>query len=370
MNKNRFRIIFNIARGMMMVVAEFVKSHMAGAESTNNSQTEIPLTKNQNDISVTLRPLAFSLMCALGLVTVLPNPFNVGPAHAEVRAATNVPGNQRSIILRAPNGVEVVNIPTPSAAGVSRSVYEIFDVLRQGLIINNSRNNVQTELGGWIQGNPWLATGSARIILIEVNSSNPSYLNGYTEIAGSRAEFIIANPNGISCNGCGFINASRAVLTTGTPILSGGDLTGYRVTGGSVNIWGNGLDASRSNYTDIIARAVEVNAGIWANDLKITTGANQVNADNTQASTIAASGAAPASGFALDVAALGGMYAGKITLIGTEAGLGVRNAGVINAATGNLTLTADGQLQNTGSIIGHGDVAIAASATISNSGTL
>lgn len=130
------------------------------------------------------------------------------------------------------------------------------------------------------------------------------------------------------------------------------------------------MDASRSNYTDIIARAVEINAGIWANDIKVTTGANQVNVDNTQAAAIAASGAAPASGFALDVAALGGMYAGKITLIGTEAGLGVRNAGVINANTGSLTLTADGQLQNSGSIIGNGDVAIATSATISNSGTL
>jgi len=352
MNKNRFRITFNVARGLMMVVAEFVKSHMAGAESTNNSQIDTTFTKAQSGISVTLRPLAFSLMCAMGLVVIVPNPTNINSAHAEAKAATNVPGNQRPTVLSAPNGVEVVNIQTPSYAGVSRNVYETLNVPQQGMIFNNSRTNVQTELGGWIQGNPWLATGSARIILNEINSSNPSYLNGYMEIAGSRAELIIANPNGISCNGCGFINASRGVLTTGTPILSGGDLTGYRVTGGTVNIWGNGLDASRSNYTDIIARAVEVNAGIWANDLKITTGANQVNAANTQATIIAGSGPAPASGFTLDVAALGGMYAGKIILIGTEAGLGVRNAGVISASTGNLMLDVNGNLTNSNTLAG------------------
>lgn len=368
MNKNRFRIIFNQLRGLMMVVAENVKSHTASAESGTNSKAASlspSPTKNQSNMSVTVRPLAFSLMCALGLVTVIPNSFNVGSAHAEAKAATNVPGNQRPTVLTAPNGVEVVNIQTPSAAGVSRNVYEILNVPTQGMIFNNSRTNVQTELGGWIQANPWLASGSARVILNEINSSNPSYLNGYMEIAGSRAEFIIANPNGISCNGCGFINASRAILTTGIPILNGGDLTGYRVTGGTVNFWGNGLDASRSNYTDIIARAVEVNAGIWANDLKITTGANQVNAANTQATKITGSGATP--NFALDVSALGGMYAGKITLIGTEAGLGVRNAGVISANAGHLTLDVNGNLTNSNTLAGTTQTSIQAD-HISNSG--
>lgn len=362
MNKHRFRIIFNQLRGLMMVVAENVKSHSTSAEPGAHA-TAVSLspsfTTDKAGTTLALRPLAFSLMLALGTaVMIIPNPANISAAHAEAIAATNVPGNQQPTVLNAPNGVEVVNIQTPSAAGVSRNVYEILNVPRQGMIFNNSRTNVQTELGGWIQGNPWLANGSARIILNEINSSHPSYLNGFMEIAGSRAELIIANPNGISCNGCGFINASRGVLTTGTPILSGGDLTGYRVTGGTVNIWGNGLDASRSHYTDIIARAVEVNAGLWANDLKITTGANQVNTANTQTSVITATGAAPASGIALDVAALGGMYAGKITLIGTEAGLGVRNAGVISANAGHLTLDINGNLTNSNTIAGTTQISI------------
>ena len=73
--------------------------------------------------------------------------------------------------------------------------------------------------------------------------------------------------------------------------------------------------------------------------LRINTGSGQVNAANTQATPAApgSSGGAPA--FALDVSALGGMYAGKITLIGTEAGVGVRNAGEIGASAGSVTVT-------------------------------
>jgi len=367
MNKNRFRIIFNELRGLFMAVPEHVRSHTAGSSTTSLAAVEISA---HHAITVTLRPVAFCIMLALGLVSIVPTPFNIQSAHAEARADHSAPPNKQPTVLAAPNGVEVVNIQTPNARGVSHNIYSVLNVPEQGLIFNNSRSNVQTQLGGWVQGNPWLATGSASIILNEVNSNNPSYLNGFMEIAGSRAELIIANPAGISCNGCGFINASRGVLTTGAPQLSGGDLIGYRVTGGTVSIWGNGLDASRTNYTDIIARTVEVNAGLWANDLKITTGANEVNASNSQATVIAASGPAPAASYALDVSALGGMYAGKITLVGTEAGLGVRNAGSIGTTAGSITITADGQLQNSGSFIARADAAISTSGNISNSGTL
>jgi len=230
----------------------------------------------------------------------------------------------------------LVNIQNPSAAGVSRNAYRQFDVNGEGAILNNSQGNVQTQLGGWVSGNPWLSGGSARVILNEVNSVNSSHLNGYVEIAGSRAELVIANPAGISCNGCGFINAHRATLSAGAPIIDHGALTGYHVANGLINIHGQGLDARDTNYTDLIARSVEVNAGIWAQQLNITTGSGSAQT------------ASPA--FALDVAALGGMYAQRIVLLGTEHGVGVRNAGHIGASAGQLIVTADGQLQNTGTL--------------------
>lgn len=313
MNKNRFRIVFNAARGLRMAVAEC--AHSFGKAST-------------------------TVCAAVSLFA--------SPLFAQIVADPSAPSGQRPTVLVAPNGVPLVNIQTPSAAGVSRNTYSQFDVNAQGAILNNSRTNVQTQLGGWVQGNPWLATGGARVILNEVNSANPSHLRGFVEVAGQRAEVIIANPAGIHVNGGGFINASRAMLTTGTPIMNGGALDGYRVQRGSVSVGGAGLDARLTDHTAILARAIEVNAGIWANDLQLVTGANDIGADQTTVQAQPASGTPPA--FALDVANLGGMYAGKITLVGTEAGLGVRNAGTIGASAGDVVIDANGWLSNKGSL--------------------
>ena len=313
-----------------------------------------------------LRPTAFAALLACGAQLAL-----LPAAHAQVVAYKAAPASQRPTVLSAGNGVPLVNIQTPSAAGVSRNTYEQFDVETQGVILNNSRTNTATQLGGWVQGNPWLARGSARVILNEVISANPSQLLGYVEVAGSAAQVVIANPAGVTCNGCGFINASRATLTTGTPQISGGNLDSYRVEGGTIRIEGAGMDASRVGYTDLIARAVEVNAGLWAQTLKATTGTNVVSADNSQATpTSPAPGSGPAPAFSIDVAQLGGMYAGKIVLVGTEAGVGVRNAGTLGASAGEVVVTVDGRLTNSGSLIAAGNVSVDAHAGIANSGTL
>lgn len=316
-----------------------------------------------------LKPLAAAL-------TVLCAALAAPPGYGQIVAAPDAPGAQRPVLLTAPNGVPLINIQTPSAAGVSRNVYQQFNVDPQGAILNNSRNNAQTQLGGWVQGNPQLAGGGARVILNEVNGGDPSRLRGYLEVAGQRAEVVIANPAGISVDGGGFINASRATLTTGTPQLSAiGGLDGYLVRGGTVSIEGKGLDLSRTDYAAILARAVQANAGIWAGELKVVTGANRIDADHGRVEAVAAAGAAPA--YALDVAALGGMYAGKIALIGTEAGLGVRNAGTVQAASaqagaglagaGQLVVTSAGRLENLGILQGTTDVALSAAA-LANSG--
>jgi len=353
MNKHRYRIIFNAVRGGMMVVAENVKSHLGKAAAGKTVATSIIRLPTLQQ-SHTLRPIAFNLMLALGMAVIIPHPLNIAAASADIVADQAAPSSQRPMVMNAANGTPLVNIQTPSAAGVSRNTYSQFDVNSNGVILNNSRANIETQLGGWVQANPYLAGGAAKVILNEVNSQNPSLLNGYIEVAGSRAQVVIANPAGISCNGCGFINAHRATLTTGTPILNGGSLLGYRVGGGNINIYGNGLDTSQTNFTDVIARAVEINAGIWANALNVTTGTNQVSVDqdghHTSVTVISPDSGSTAPAFAVDVAALGGMYAGKISMVGTEAGLGVRNAGTIGASVGEVSITADGLLQNTGSL--------------------
>ncbi|WP_256099222.1 filamentous hemagglutinin N-terminal domain-containing protein [Variovorax sp. SG517] len=335
------RVVFNAARGMRMVVQETAASTGKGAS----------------------RATTAAGAAALAGVLI------AGAAHAQIVGAPNVPGNLRPTVLTAPNGVPLVNIQTPSAAGVSRNVYNQFSVGSNGAILNNSRVNVQTQLGGFVQGNPNLATGPARIILNEVNGGTPSQLRGYIEVGGQRAEVIIANPAGISVDGGGFINASRATLTTGTPQFNAvGGLDSFLVRGGTITIDGAGLDASKTDYAAILARAVQANAAIYATDLKVVTGANQINADHTQVTPTAGTGAAPT--FALDVAALGGMYAGKIVLVGTEQGLGVRNAGNIGASAGSLIVTASGRLENTGTLEGRSVQLASTGSDIVNQGTI
>ncbi|HHE7611682.1 two-partner secretion domain-containing protein [Pseudomonas aeruginosa] len=354
MNKNLYRIVFNRALGLFQVVAEIARRNGPGGSDGT--------TAAGSRFLATVRPLRFAIALALGQAVVVPM------ANAQVVADPSAPGNQRPTVLEAANGVPLVNIQTPSAAGVSRNTYRQFDVDQQGAILNNSRANTQTELGGWVQGNPWLARGTARVILNEVNSSNPSQLRGYVEVAGDRAQLVIANPAGISCDGCGFINADRSTLTTGKPIINGGSLEGYRVEGGAIQIGGNGMDASTTNYTDLIARSVQANAGIWAQQLQVTTGTNEVSADHTQVQKIAASGDTPA--FALDVGALGGMYSQKIVLVGTEHGVGMRNVGTIGAGVGQLVVTADGRLENSGTMQARTDTRIDASGGLANAGTV
>ncbi|WP_337178460.1 filamentous hemagglutinin N-terminal domain-containing protein [Hydrogenophaga borbori] len=293
-------------------------------------------------------------------VAVAMGAWSIGtPAWPQIVADPGAPGRQRPTVLPAGQGVALVNIQTPSAAGVSRNSYRQFDVGAAGAILNNSRGQAQTQLGGWVAGNPWLATGGARIILNEVNSSDPSWLKGPIEVAGQRAEVVIANPSGIQVDGAAFLNASGVTLTTGTPVFNGGALDAYLVQGGQVRVEGAGLDARGADATAILARATQLNAALWAQRLTLVSGANTIDAASQRPT-----GAAPPTGeapaFALDVAAVGGMYAGQIQLIGTEAGLGVNNQGVISAESGPLQLRADGWLVNKGSLQSEGELQVKA----------
>ena len=348
MNRQCYRLVFNPAKGQLVVTSELAA---ASGKSPAESGRVGRHRARQPAIAATLAALL------LGSPVV----------QASIASDPNAPGNQRPTVLETANGVPQVNIQTPSAAGVSRNSYRQFDVTSKGVILNNSRSNTQTQLGGWVQGNPHLTSGEARVILNEVNSRHPSQLRGYLEVAGSRAEVVIANPAGIDVNGAGFINASRATLTTGTPELRNGELTGYRVQQGTVNIGGAGLDASSTDYTAILARAVEVQGGVWANELEVVTGANRIGRDG-QIERLDAQGDAP--DVAIDVAHLGGMYAGKIRLVATEAGVGVNNAGSIAAThaggVGEVVLTADGQIVNRGAITAQGDIQLTSQTGIDN----
>ena len=257
------------------------------------------------------------------------------------------------------NGIPLVNITAPSSGGVSRNEYETFNVPDKGAILNNSYTLSKTELAGYVQGNNNMAERPAKIIVNEVTGAGSTSMDGFLEVAGNRADVVIANPNGITVNGGGFINTGKAFLTTGKPVYDGEDhLQRLDITGGDILIEGKGLGGKETGSLAILSRAVKINAGIWAKDLHITTGANTVDAKTLEASAIEGKGGRPA--FALDTAAIGGMYAGRITLVGTEKGLGVNNSGTWSAED-NLTLDWNGDLKNSGTIYSKGNTDLRAS---------
>ena len=296
--------------------------------------TTIKKHKNHTQRFV-LRPLAVSLLGFLASASVWSDGIVADP---------NAPRGQQPTVLQSNNGLPVVNIQTPTRAGVSVNQYQQFNVGENGTVLNNSRQNVQTQLGGWIQGNPWLARGEARVIVNQVNGSHPSQLNGYLEIGGRRADLVIANPAGINVNGGGVINANQVTLGAGNAVIQDGQYAGITAGSGSLNIAAGGLDTSRNDYTNLIANAVNVNGGIWANRLSVQAGGSSADTA-TQPNT-----------FAIDTGALGGMYAGTIHLMvnGAEQN-SIRNAGQIFARAGEVRLDAAGNVVNSGSIVATGE---------------
>ena len=248
----------------------------------------------------------------------------------------------------ARNGMTVVNINTPNDKGLSHNQYDAFNVDHKGLILNNANRPVNTELAGYIMGNPNLVGPTANTILNEVTGTGATSMNGALEVAGNKAHVIIANPNGISVNNGTFINANSATLTTGNPIINNGSITGYQVQQGSITVGEKGLNASKTARTDLLAEAVQLNGKVWAQDAQVVTGKNAISVDATGTVTnISKTGASTPIG--LDVAAIGGMYANSMYLVGTNDGFGVNNQGVLSAQN-KLTVDSTGKLQNTGTI--------------------
>ncbi|WP_059812967.1 hemagglutinin repeat-containing protein [Burkholderia ubonensis] len=355
MNKNQYRLVFSRVRGMLIAVEETVSS--SGKAGRGEAVRKVAGALQRVMPRVALRRVAFAALAMAGVVPMW--------AGAQVVGA----GPHAPAVVQTQSGLPQVNINKPSGAGVSLNTYSRFDVQKPGVILNNSSVITNTQQAGYINGNPNFGPNdAARIIINQVNSNNPSQLRGYVEVAGQRAEVIISNPSGLVIDGGGFINTSRAVLTTGAPTLNAdGSLAGFNTTRGLITVQGAGLNAANVDQVDLIARAVQTNAAIYANNLNVVTGANQVNHDTLQATSIQGEGAAPA--VAIDVSQLGGMYANRIFLVGTEGGVGVRNAGTIAADAMGMTLTTGGRLVQSGKISSLGNVAVLAAGGVENSGT-
>ena len=283
------------------------------------------------------------------------------PALANEPSIIADPGaSNRPDILKAPNETLIINITNPDSKGVSINEYSRFNTPTTGTILNNSNKNIDTKIAGQIDAN-YRLNKEASLIINKVNSAEKSSLKGNLEVAGSRADVVIANPNGISVDGLNMINSRSLTLTTGSiNKLSPKEIE--LISNNSIDIVGDGLNDKSSDYTNVISNAINLNSNIHANELNIigekAVGSskdrlyNDVKAKNQENS------------FSLDSSALGGMYANKIKLVGTSNGVGVNNNGLV-IANNNIEISLDGDIVNTGAIASNKEAKIEAK-TITN----
>lgn len=340
---------------MFMAVAENTRSQSkaAGQTSTLSISSEEGACIQPSTQTFKNHWIVKSLVASMSLW------MSLAPVYAQIQADPSANAANRPIIGVGKNSqgqsVPVINIQTPTN-GVSHNIYKQMDVLNNGVVLNNSRGGATSTIVGSVAANPFLAKGEAHLILNEVNSNIASKFEGNLEVAGQRADVIIANPAGIQIKGGGFINANKAIFTTGKPQLNAdGSIKQFIVSQGKVTVDANassnlGLGGNNNNadYVDIYARAIELNAQLHANkDIQVLAGNNTISADLQEISTSTGTGTVPT--LAIDVKNLGGMYANNIYLLGTEKGLGVSNAGTVRSIN-NLVVTSAGKIENTGTL--------------------
>ena len=302
----------------------------------------------------------------MGLMIVDPLVVPFAYAANPIEVDTNAPHERQATVGQAGNGITLVNVAGPSTGGVSRNDYTNFNVPQNGVILNNSYQMSNTKLGGYVPGNSNMMRGSANVIVNEVTSHNPTDMKGFIEVAGRKASVVVANPNGITVDGGGFINTDRAVLTTGkTEYDSKGNLNSYRVEQGRISINGNGLNAKDANALQILTEATNVNAGVWANTIETRTGKNTIDAKTLDTKKIGDS-----SNVGLDVSAIGGMYANSITMKGTNTGLGVNVKGVVSSTQAS-SITSEGKIIVDGGVTSNGNTTLTGqSIAIHNNGVV
>ena len=279
---------------------------------------------------------------------------------AEILADTNVPKSNQPTILKTPNNAIQVDIVKPNNKGVSINEYSKFNTTDKGTILNNSRNGADTITGGYIHANPRLSEKTAKLIVNKISSNKKSSLKGNIEIAGDKADLIIANPSGIDIDGVHFINSKSTTLTSAELKFKDGALNNIDVKQGEISISNRGLK-DESNYLNIISKTAKISANVYANNLNIITGKNRLDKDLNILSS-----SSDDTKISIDTSNLGGMYANKIKLIATNKGIGVSNNAKI-VANHDISINLNGDLINKADLISNDNINIKAK-DIENSG--
>lgn len=246
--------------------------------------------------------------------------FGSTPALAQTALqAADAPGG--TPLIHDAHGVPVIAIVAPDANGLSHNRFLDYNVGQPGLVLNNALQAGQSQLAGALAANPQFQGQAASTILNEVISRSASLIEGPQEIFGRPADYVLANPNGITVNGGSFINTTRAGFLVGKPIVEDGRLR-YLDTlqgDGSLTVLGQGA-ANREGALALIAPRIEtLGPTDAATELDIIAGRNRVDVDD---GSVLRHQTAPST--ELDATLFGAMRAGRVRVVSTTEGAGVR----------------------------------------------
>ncbi|MFT6333062.1 MAG: filamentous hemagglutinin family protein, partial [Lentimonas sp.] len=274
-------------------------------------------------------------------------------------------GTTNTMTDRTAGGNAMVYTATTSAGGVSDNHMTDYQNYENTILNNRKGEGVYSHLeGGFVNRNPNYGRGinEAKIILIQVTGPNRTNMRAITEIVGGTAALIIANSNGIDIAGASFMNTDKLTFVGGrTTLDENGNLNKFdmsRQLGSSITIAGVnnngvislGLDASNVQYVDIVSRSIEVVGEIQGNEdedgeLNLRMGNDKFDYGTKEITSDDSLGAATKPAFALDSSHIGGMYAGRINLIATENGLGVRTRGTLVSNVSDINFDVAGDIE-------------------------
>ncbi|KWE58620.1 filamentous hemagglutinin [Burkholderia ubonensis] len=263
-------------------------------------------------------------------------------------AAGIVPdGGTATSVSLAPDGRQLVNL-APAVAGVSSNTYSSFNVTAAGATLNNTGIN-------------------ARTIVNQVTSTNPSLIQGEIAVAGPRANVVLANPNGITVNGGSFVNTGHVALSTGNVSFNDVQIAPGVIqrnvvldTATGAIVVGPGGLASALIGLDLIAKTIRIDgpvnntftsptAGVrllaGSSRVELNTGLSPSDNANDWLTRSATMNPDTASSYAIDITAAGSLTSGRVELIVTDRGPGVRSAGPLNASLGDFLLTSNGNVE-------------------------
>ncbi|KVP49716.1 filamentous hemagglutinin N-terminal domain-containing protein [Burkholderia ubonensis] len=263
-------------------------------------------------------------------------------------AAGIVPdGGTATSVSLAPDGRQLVNL-APAVAGVSSNTYSSFNVTAAGATLNNTGIN-------------------ARTIVNQVTSTNPSLIQGQIDVAGPRANVVLVNPNGITVNGGSFVNTGHVALSTGNVSFNDVQIAPGVIqrnvvldTATGTIVVGPGGLASALIGLDLIAKTIRIDgpvnntftsptAGVrllaGSSRVELNTGLSPSDNANDWLTRSATMNPDTASSYAIDITAAGSLTSGRVQLIVTDRGPGVRSAGPLNASLGDFLLTSNGNVE-------------------------